>query len=383
MGSPIQYGMLMDVTFRKRVLSSPQEKTEHGKSKNPTGREEKEVGIQQGDEKNKKPSKTHHLVGRAFCCCDRDRRGGKERGRDKQSTGGSDPPPSCHRKKKERQKKGHRYLVGYKYEGRRNISHHVNLFFCVSISRSKTFQVVEFFRNYDLFPPTCRHRDSEASKPRLSFSRSHCSQNRVTRRTSATAKARAWGQPERTSEGEARGFTTSRRIAHVVSRGTLLPRRRNTKGRSERMMAAVGSVASVAARQAEAASCSGIGHGGGGVAGCHAVAAGSSWGVKRVGGGAAHPSSYRGRKSAKGGSTAPLRWGWAVAAMGSSTFGGGASATPAGASRQQRSKGNMRRGERGLGLVTDAVAMNRSTKSIDEMDPEHVTFASQDELDHG
>lgn len=29
----------------------------------------------------------------------------------------------------------------------------MNLFFCVSISRSKTFQVVEFFRNYDLFPP--------------------------------------------------------------------------------------------------------------------------------------------------------------------------------------------------------------------------------------
>ena len=146
-------------------------------------------------------------------------------------------------------------------------------------------------------------------------------------------------------------------------------------------MATVGfGVASVAGRQGEAASCSGIGHGGvtGGCgAGAAAMSGSPSWGVKRVGGGVA-----RGKHGAKGGSAAPLRCGKAVAAAGSSNLGAGASATPGAASTSRNH--HRRRGDekRGLGLVTDAVAVNKSTPSLDEMDPEHVTFASQDELDH-
>ena len=88
-----------------------------------------------------------------------------------------------------------------------------------------------------------------------------------------------------------------------------------------------------------------------------------------------------GRTKKGGVKAAPLRWGYSVAAVGASTF---VSATTPGAASSSRSvrSNNRRRGERGLGLVTDAVAVNRSQASVDEMDPEHVTFASQDELDH-
>jgi hypothetical protein len=175
----------------------------------------------------------------------------------------------------------------------------------------------------------------------------------------------------RAREGKRRHAHFETRHTHAVS---LLKKSKHI------MMAAIGFSATsvgVAARQGEAASCSGIGHGGNG-GGVVAGGGGGAFGAKRVCGGGVQRQPNGG--SRKGGVKA---LGWAVAAAGSSTLGySGVSATP-GAASQRRNGSRRRASERGLGVVTAAVgAVNRNTKSLDEMDPEHVTFASQDELDH-
>ena len=146
-------------------------------------------------------------------------------------------------------------------------------------------------------------------------------------------------------------------------------------------MAAVGFGAagvSVAARQGETASCSGM------------IGQQQSSSSTTVAGGQQQASSGRGVASAmrRVGAGAAARGGRnltrvrAAAAAGASVgsslrFGCGSAGGAAIGGRHHR-----RRGDRGLRLVTGALAVNKATKSIDEMDPEHVNFASQDELDH-
>ena len=143
--------------------------------------------------------------------------------------------------------------------------------------------------------------------------------------------------------------------------------------------------AGVTTRRGEAASCSGMGGASGGhrISGGAAVTAagGKTMTTKRAGGGGAR------RGGAQGGSA---RAAVSLSAAAASVAGAGAGATGLSARSNLGAAALAGRGcrhrqnhsGRGLGLVAEAVAVNRSTKSLDELDPERVKFASHDELDY-